>query len=76
MTIRTEALDAQRMTEARWALANEIKMARKVARSMRIRAAEMDAADWRLASAYRSVALGREETLTSLRNVGRAMRGA
>jgi hypothetical protein len=61
--------------DARWALAREIRMARNVHRTMLAKAIEIDAADWRLAVAYRHEAAGWLHALHSLRAVSRTLRG-
>jgi len=61
--------------ETRWQLAMQIRLARNVGRVMRQQAREVNDTDWRLASAYRSEAASRLQTLTALRAVSRTLRG-
>jgi hypothetical protein len=61
--------------EARWALARELRLARSVRRSMRVRARGLDDSDWRLANAYRSEAAARDHVIDALRAVSRTLRG-
>jgi hypothetical protein len=64
-----------RIREARWALANEIRMARNVNRAMLRRANDLEPSDWRLAAAYRHEAIGHQHVIEALRRVSRALRG-
>jgi len=59
----------------RWTIASEIRMTRNIHRIMLARAIEIDAADWRLAVAYRHEAAGWLHALHSLRAVSRTLRG-
>lgn len=66
---------AERIDDARWTLALQIRLARNVARSMHRHAVETETRDWQLAAAYRNEAVAHLETLAALRAVSRAMRG-
>jgi hypothetical protein len=67
--------EAETIRNTRWAIAGEIRMTRNIHRIMLARAIEIDAADWRLAVAYRHEAAGWLHALHSLRAVSRTLRG-